>query len=261
MLTIGIDIGSISTKGVLLNGDIIIAKELTKSGANPKVIAEDLIYRLIEHDGISKKDIGYILATGYGRLSADFADKTITEITCHAKGAFALNRDIRTVIDIGGQDSKVIKVDEFGNVVDFEMNDKCAAGSGRFLEVMAGALEIDLHEMGKISLKSNNPSSISAMCTVFAESEVISLLAKGEKVEDIVAGIHDSITKRILGMVRRLKLEKAVIFCGGVAKNDGMVYSLKKVLKTDLFVPDNPQFAGAYGAAILAREFYNNGKS
>jgi predicted CoA-substrate-specific enzyme activase len=202
---------------------------------------------------IGRKDIQGIVSTGYGRNSVSFADKAITEITCHAAGAFFINPDIRSVIDIGGQDSKVILLNDNGRVADFAMNDKCAAGTGRFLEVMARALEIELERFGAMSLESQKPSQISSLCTVFAESEVISLIAKGEKRENIVAGIHDAIGARVASMAKRVKIASPVMMTGGVAKNSGLVKALERRLKQKILISDSAQIVGAIGAALLAQ--------
>ncbi|RLB74434.1 MAG: 2-hydroxyglutaryl-CoA dehydratase, partial [Deltaproteobacteria bacterium] len=191
---------------------------------------------------------------GYGRLRISFADKEVTEITCHAKGAHFLFPGTRTVVDIGGQDSKVITLDEEGNVTDFVMNDRCAAGTGRFLEVMAGVLETDLENLGRLSLQAKKGVSISSMCTVFAESEVISLIADGHRREAIIRGVHESISKRIFRMTKRLRLRAEITFTGGVAKNRGMVKALEELFRTRLNIPQEPQIVGALGAALVARD-------
>jgi predicted CoA-substrate-specific enzyme activase len=178
----------------------------------------------------------------------------ITEITCHARGAFFVHPETRTVIDIGGQDSKVIRLDGQGRNVDFQMNDKCAAGTGRFLEVMAHALEVNLEDLGGLSLSAQRTIQISSMCTVFAESEVVSLIAENQPKEVIIRGLHDAIADRILGLVRRVGVEEKVTLTGGVAKNEGVVRALEERLAVRLFVPPEPQIIGALGAALLARE-------
>jgi predicted CoA-substrate-specific enzyme activase len=177
----------------------------------------------------------------------------ITEITCHARGAFFVHPKTRTVIDIGGQDSKVIRLDREGRNVDFQMNDKCAAGTGRFLEVMAHALEVKVEDLGKLSLSAPRTIKISSMCTVFAESEVVSLIAENQPKEVIVRGLHDSIADRIIGMVNRVGCEEDVTLTGGVAKNEGVVHSLEEKLGIRLFLPPEPQVIGALGAALLAQ--------
>jgi predicted CoA-substrate-specific enzyme activase len=195
-----------------------------------------------------------MVATGYGRHAADFAGEKVTEITCHARGAHFVRPEARTVIDLGGQDSKAIAIDEKGKVRDFVMNDKCSAGTGRFLEVMAAALEIELDDLGRISLESESPASISSVCTVFAESEVVSRVAEGVNKVDIVAGIHQAIASRIYAMAVRIPVEERIVMTGGVALNVGVVRALEGRFKTDIIVPEMPQHMGALGAALIAAE-------
>jgi predicted CoA-substrate-specific enzyme activase len=178
----------------------------------------------------------------------------ITEITCHARGAFFVHPGTRTVIDIGGQDSKVIRLDEKGRNVDFQMNDKCAAGTGRFLEVMAHALEVKLEDLGPLSRGAQRTIKISSTCTVFAETEVVSLIADNQPKDVIIRGLHESIADRILGLVQRVGLEETVALTGGVAKNEGVVQALESRLKVRLFIPPEPQIIGALGAALIARD-------
>jgi predicted CoA-substrate-specific enzyme activase len=211
-------------------------------------VYEELLTEL----GIEKSGVGRVVSTGYGRNSVKFMDKAMTEIICHGAGAHYLNPRARSVIDIGGQDSKAIVLDEKGKVKNFAMNDKCAAGTGRFLEVMARALEVDLDGFGALSLGASNPSRISSLCTVFAESEVISLISKGEKRENIIAGIHESIAARIAAMANRLRIAPLVVMTGGVAKNIGVVKALEKKIGMAVEVSEYAQVNGAIGAAILA---------
>ena len=195
------------------------------------------------------------MSTGYGRNTIDIADDRVTEITAHAKGAKFFFPDAYSVIDIGGQDSKAIVISKkTGNVIDFQMNDKCAAGTGRFLEVMAHALEVPIEEFGKLALKSSNPASISSTCTVFAESEIISLFARGASKEDIASGIHKSIARRVAGMAKRIGVGPKLVFCGGVAKNDAVKKYLEEELGFEIVRPNYPQLTGAIGAAIIAKE-------
>jgi predicted CoA-substrate-specific enzyme activase len=204
-------------------------------------------------------DITYTIATGCGRKRASFAQQSVTEITCIAKGVNYLFPEARTIIDIGGQDTKVIRIDEKGRVVEFEMNDKCAAGTGRFIEVMAKALSVDLDKIGDISLKHKKELAISSICTVFAESEVISLVSEGEELEDILYGIHKAIADRTMGLINRLGgVKKEVIMAGGVAKNAGVVKALEKIMDTQLKIHVEPQIVGALGAAIIALEKSQN---
>jgi len=253
LITFGIDIGSVSTKAVLMDGDTLIDKEVVFSGYNTVQTAGDIFQLIITRNNIKETDPLHIAATGYGRKLVTFAGKIITEITCHAKGACFLDNNIRTVVDIGGQDSKVIALDDQGNVKDFIMNDKCAAGTGRFLEVMARALEVDLETFAEISLKSHNPVSISSICTVFAESEVISGIARGNKREDIAAGIHLSVASRVHSMANRVMIQPEIMMTGGVAKNKAVVGALEKLFVKTIKVDELAQYTGAIGAAILAR--------
>jgi predicted CoA-substrate-specific enzyme activase len=204
--------------------------------------------------GIASADIRYVLATGYGRNNVPYAKGEMTEITCHAKGAHHLFPETRTIIDIGGQDSKAISVNDAGGATNFMMNDKCAAGSGRFLEVMARALEIELEQMGELSLQSTKEVTISSMCTVFAESEVVSAVAKGLDPHDIINGIHRAIAKRVSVLAEQMGVKERVLMSGGVAKNVGVVRALEEQLHTTLLIPKNPQLVGALGAALIALE-------
>ncbi len=253
MIAAGIDIGSLSTDTVLLNKDkAIISSCVIPTGASSKEAAEYSFQSALKQRGLQPSDVEYIVSTGYGRAIVPFANDQVTEITCHGKGAYFLSSEVRTVIDIGGQDSKVIKLDREGRVLDFVMNDKCAAGTGRFLEVMAGALEVTLADMGKISLQSSKSVSVSSMCTVFAESEVVSLIAAGNTKEDILNGIHQAIANRITGLVGRVGMGQAVCMTGGVAKNIGVIKALEDKLGIEMIRPAEPQIVGALGAALIA---------
>ncbi|MBI3762153.1 MAG: 2-hydroxyglutaryl-CoA dehydratase, partial [Chloroflexi bacterium] len=201
-----------------------------------------------------REAIGYVVGTGYGRYKVTFGDAQITEITCHARGAHTLFPGTRTVIDMGGQDTKAIKVGTDGSVVDFAMNDKCAAGTGRFLEVTARALQLSLADLGEISARAARDVPISSICTVFAESEVITLVAEGAERADIVAGLHRAIAKRVGAMVKRIGPNPVIAFAGGVAKNPGVKRALERELGVSLVVPPEPQIVGALGAALIARD-------
>jgi len=252
MLTVGIDVGSISAKAAIIKDGTLVAGKVILTGYNAKNAGKNVFDTLLAEEGIDRAAIDRIVATGYGRKSVDFADKAITEITCHAAGAHFQDPAVRSVIDIGGQDSKAISMDSEGRVNDFAMNDKCAAGTGRFLEVMARALEVDLDAFGEMSLKANAPAAISSLCTVFAESEVISLIARGEKRENIIAGIHESIGSRVLAMAKRVGMTEPVMMTGGVAKNIGVVKALESRAGVSIRVSPNAQINGAIGAALLA---------
>ena len=252
MLTAGIDIGSITAKAALCEDGKVVGTKVIFTGYNAEAAGLKVYEELLGETGLDKTSVSKIVSTGYGRNSVKFADKSYTEIMAHAAGAFFLNPKVRTVIDIGGQDSKAISIDERGKVKNFVMNDKCAAGTGRFLEVMARALEVNLDEFGAISLQSSAPAKISSLCTVFAESEVISLIARGEKRPDIIAGIHESIAARVSAMIARIGIVAPVMITGGVARNAGVVYALEKKMEVAVTVSPYAQQNGAIGAAVLA---------
>lgn len=252
MITIGIDIGSITAKGAIFSEGKIVCTKVIFTGYNVDSAGKRILEDVLKLSGIQRGNVDKIVSTGYGRKSVTFADKVVTEITCHGAGAHYTNPDVRTVIDIGGQDSKALSIDEKGRVKDFAMNDKCAAGTGRFLEVMARALEADLDKFGEISLRSQNPSKISSLCTVFAESEVISLISKGEPRENIIAGIHESVAARVAALSNRVGVQAPVMMTGGVAKNVGLVKALENKLNTSIIVSESAQENGAIGAAVLA---------
>jgi (R)-2-hydroxyacyl-CoA dehydratese activating ATPase len=251
MISVGIDIGSITAKAALMKDGELAATELTNTGYSSKEAGARIFEKLLDAAGLKKQDIDRVVATGYGRKSVSMADKNVTEITCHGAGARFLDPGIRSVIDIGGQDSKAIAIDENGSVTDFAMNDKCAAGTGRFLEVMARALEVDLDDFGRMSLKGEDPSPISSLCTVFAESEIISLISKGEKRKNIIAGIHESIASRVMSMAGRVGIQTPVMMTGGVAKNVGVIHALEKKIGEPLRVSKKAQLTGAIGAALI----------
>jgi len=252
MITIGIDIGSITTKAAVLADTEILGTHVIMTGYNAKNAGRQVLEAVLSQLELKSEQVDRIVATGYGRNSVDFAHKAVTEITCHAAGAHFLSPQILSIIDIGGQDSKAIVVDSAGKVKDFAMNDKCAAGTGRFLEVMARAMEVDLDAFGQMSLKADNAATISSLCTVFAESEVISLISKGEKRTNIIAGIHESIAARVMAMGNRIGIREPIMMTGGVAKNIGVVKALEKKLNAEITVSENAQVNGAIGAALIA---------
>jgi len=252
MITVGIDIGSITAKALALSGSEIIGSRVAFTGYSPERAAADIFAALLAETGIERASVAAVVSTGYGRNAVRFADRALTEIICHAAGAYFQDPSVRTVIDIGGQDSKIISVAEGGRVRDFAMNDKCAAGTGRFLEVMSRAVEVPLDSFGEISRGSKSPAPISNTCTVFAESEVISLISKGVPREDILAGLHESIASRIASMAARIGVAAPVMMTGGVAKNSGLVYALSKCLSVEISVTPNAQVNGALGAAVMA---------
>lgn len=253
MYSIGIDVGSVAAKAVAFDGQNIVAKEIMPTGWSPKESGIALFDKLIEHAKIDKANIGTIIGTGYGRIALPFISRKVTEITCHGKGAHYLDTSIRTVIDIGGQDSKVIKLDETGNIKDFLMNDKCAAGTGRFLQVMAHALEIDISQLSEIA-RGVEPQDINSMCTVFAESEVISLMASGASKESIAAGLLQSVCKKTYSLASRVGVESKVFFSGGVSKNDLLRSYLSEKLGVEIISSELSQFLGAIGAAVIGYE-------
>jgi predicted CoA-substrate-specific enzyme activase len=252
MITVGIDVGSITTKAAVVEDGKLIADRVMLTGYNAQDAGTKVYEDIIAELGIEASAVDKIISTGYGRKSVAIAHKAVTEITCHAVGAHYLNPAVRSIIDIGGQDSKSIVVDENGGVKDFAMNDKCAAGTGRFLEVMARALEVDINDFGGVSLKADTPAKISSLCTVFAESEVISLISKGEKRENIIAGIHESIAARVVAMAGRIGLSAPLMMTGGVAKNKGVVKALENKTGHSIEVSEKAQVTGAIGAALIA---------
>lgn len=252
MIYAGIDIGSITAKAALIKNNRLLGTHVIMTGYDPINAGIKVFDALLKQSRISKTQISAIISTGYGRASVSFADKALTEIICHGTGAHFMNPEIRGIIDVGGQDSKAIFLDQNGQVENFAMNDKCAAGTGRFLEVMAKALEVDLEFLGDFSLAADKPSKISSICTVFAESEVISMIAKQERRENIIAGIHESAAARVAILANKIKIKKPVMMTGGVAKNKGMVNSLENRLGFKLIVGDLAQENGAIGAAVLA---------
>ncbi len=242
------------TKVVIIDADEEIrSRVIGPTGAEHRRLANKVMREALEQANLSFDEISCVIATGYGRINVPFADRQITELTCHARGVVSLFPAVRIAIDIGGQDAKGLKINE-GKLVDFVMNDRCAAGTGRFLEVIAAALGLKLEELGEVSLKSTNKAKISTTCTVFAQQEAISLISEGTPLEDIVAGLHDAIASRVVGMVRRLKIEPDVVFTGGVAKNVGVVSAMKENLGCEVFVPEEPLLTGAVGAALLGKE-------
>jgi len=252
----GVDIGSTMTKVVLIDTtDSILSVIKGPTGPEHRQLANEVMKMALEQANLQLDDISYIVATGYGRVNVPFADNQITELSCHARGVSSIFPNVRTAIDIGGQDAKCMKIHN-GKLVDFVMNDKCAAGTGRFLEVTAATLGIRLEDMGDISLKSTKKIQLSNLCTIFAQQEVVALLSRGERVEDIIAGLHLALAGRVAALARRLKIEPDVVLTGGVAKNIGMVKAMKESLGCELLVPEEPLLTGALGAAILARENY-----
>lgn len=251
----GIDIGSTTVEGVIISSSgKILAQGIEKTGPYAGKTALHVYQKLLKGAELEEKNLSSVVSTGYGRETPPFPHQTITEISCHAYGIRHLLPQVRLVIDIGGQDTKVIKIDKTGKVTDFQMNDKCAAGTGKFLEVMARTLEMDIQEMSKVNPVEGKSVPLSSMCTVFAESEVVSLIGQGYPVPEIIRGLYQAITNRIEGMVRRLGMSEPLALSGGGALNQALVSSVENRLGISVNVPEQPQLVGAIGAAVLAKE-------
>lgn len=251
----GVDVGSTQTKAVIINENReIVSRSLIDTGANVVVAAENAYVEALKNGNIREEEVEYVVGTGYGRYKVTFGDTQITEISCHGRGAVHMYPGTRTVVDMGGQDTKAIRVNATGEILDFCMNDKCAAGTGRFLGAAAAALEIPLEELGGTALRAEKAVKISTTCTVFAESEVVSWLGKGKKIEDILLGVHQSIVSRSLGLMRRVGIENEVTFTGGVAKNIGVVTVLNEMIGFPVNVGEDSHYMGALGAALFAMD-------
>jgi predicted CoA-substrate-specific enzyme activase len=251
----GVDVGSTQTKAVVINerGEIV-GRTLIDTGANVVTAAERAYLAALVQGGIDEEEVGYVVGTGYGRYKVTFGDTQITEISCHARGAVHMFPETRTVLDMGGQDTKAIRVKANGEVMDFCMNDKCAAGTGRFLQSAAAALEIPLGELGVVALRAEKAVPISTTCTVFAESEVLSWLGKGKKIEEILLGVHRSIGTRSIGLLKRVGIQDQITFTGGVTRNPGMVKVLNEAVGTTMNVSEESHYMGALGAALFAMD-------
>ncbi len=257
MISSGIDIGSLTGKAVILDDNDIIASEIIRVKRNP-VLTSTLVYKaVLEKAGLKKNDINFCVGTGYGREKIPFINKSISEISCHGKGAFKLDETIRTIIDIGGQDCKIIQIDDKGDLLDFRMNDKCAAGTGRYLELMAEILGLTLDELGTKSLSSHSPIVINSTCSIYAQSEVLHYISKKAKIKDITAGINRAMAERVVLMAKKIKatLEPSFVLSGGVAKNKGVVQELQRILGMKFqSINIDPQLVGALGAAFIGQE-------
>ncbi|MFH1092346.1 MAG: acyl-CoA dehydratase activase [Pseudomonadota bacterium] len=252
MFYAGIDIGSTMTKVVLLDRDdklISIVKGPT--GPEHRQLAHEVMSVALEQAGLNLEDIDYIVATGYGRLNVPFADRQITELTCHAAGLYFLFPQVKTAIDIGGQDAKCMKIKN-GRLQTFLMNDKCAAGTGRFLEILAATLGVRLEDMGDLAFRSTQKIQISNLCTIFAQQEVVAALSEGASLEDILAGLAQALAGRVASLARRLRVEPEVVLTGGVAKNEAIVRAMAENLGCEVRVPEDPLITGALGAALMA---------
>jgi predicted CoA-substrate-specific enzyme activase len=256
MIVAGCDIGSATGKAVIMSDDQISSYSIIPSTTRPEETARKAMEEAMGYLGIvSMDELDYIVGTGYGRLKVPFANENISEITCHARGAQWLSPSVRTVVDIGGQDCKVMSLDDKGNVLEFVMNDRCAAGTGRFFEAMARVLECGLEGISKLSLQSQKPANITSQCSVFAESEVVTLINEGTDVIDIAAGVNNSVAGRLNSMVRKVGLVEDVVLTGGCAKNEGLAKALQGKLGVEIkHLPEDPQIAGALGAAVIAAE-------
>ncbi len=250
----GMDIGSTTAKCVLLRGEEVVGRSLNPVGVDIVKDAERAYDLALADAHLERPDVGFVTGTGYGRYKVQFGQLVVTEISCHAKGANFLFPKTHLVVDIGGQDTKAIKVSDRGEVVDFAMNDKCAAGTGRFLEVCANALGYDIAEIGPLSLQARHPVKVSSTCTVFAESEVTSFVSRGKERTDILAGLHASIVNRSLSLMQRVGVESEVTFTGGVSRNEGMVRSMEARLGQRVNVSPLSQYIGAIGAALFGQE-------
>lgn len=251
----GVDVGSTQTKAVVVDGNGgIVGRSLIDTGANVVSAAERAFSLALEQACLPRTGVAFVVGTGYGRYKVEFGDAQVTEIACHARGAAQMFPGTRTVLDMGGQDTKAIRLGERGDVLDFCMNDKCAAGTGRFLQSAAAALDLDLAELGPTALRGRRPVAISTTCTVFAESEVLSWVARGRRIEDILLGVHRSIAQRSFGLLRRVGVEEEIAFTGGVTRNAAMVQVLNELLGTTMRISDDSHYMGALGAALFALE-------
>jgi len=258
MVCVGIDVGSTTSKAVLINGnEEIVAYSILRNSHNLAASGRKALDSALSNGKLSENEISHIVSTGYGRRAIGFQNAAEPEIICHAKGTVKMVPTCRSIIDIGGQDSKIIELDEKGVVKKFQMNDKCAAGTGRYLDKLAADIfQVGVEQLGQISLKSENPLVISAQCTVFAESEIISYLSQSKANEDIIAGMHNSLAKRVIDMGKSafIKFKKDIVFSGGVAKNIGVINALECLLRQKVIVLEEPQLTAALGAALMAKE-------
>lgn len=253
--TMGVDLGSTTAKAVVVDGDArIVGSTVVQMGAVSRQAVQVAIDGALADAGLVQADIARTISTGYGRKLVATADKSFTEITCHARGAAALHPGVRLVIDIGGQDSKAIAVDDDGLVDRFAMNDRCASGTGRFFDVLARALEVDVADISDLALRGDEGLEVSSMCATFAETEVISLLAQGAEQADIAASVHKAVASRTVGLVAQVGKASPVVMTGGVARNAALVRHLSAALRLPIVVLDTPQIAGALGAALIARD-------
>ena len=255
MITCGVDVGSLSAEAVLFKDNALEVYSIIRTGPDSAESSLLALEEALKKTDIQKEDIDYTVATGYGRVIVPFAERNVTEIACHARGAHYFFPNARTILDMGGQDCKAIRCDKNGKVASFLMNDKCAAGTGRAMEVMADLLQVRLEDIGPLSLKAcSEPIKISSTCVVFAKSEVLSLVRQGEHINDILAGLCDAIAVRIKGLIRAVGVEEDFVITGGISKNIGVVRRLEQRLGVESHICFEPQIVGAVGAAIFARD-------
>jgi predicted CoA-substrate-specific enzyme activase len=252
MIVAGCDVGSLTAKAVIMEEGKILSYEIIRAGTKPALSAQEVMDKTLQKAGISMEKIAWCVGTGYGRKQIPFANGVESEIACHGRGAVWSDPSVRTIVDIGGQDAKAIKVDAGGNVIRYLYNDKCASGTGRFLEIMADALGIDLDDLGELARNATDPVTLSNQCVVFAETEIISLVNEGRNVADIIAGLHRALANRAASMVGSIVAEAEVAMTGGVAKNAGMFLALEAALGVPVRRIENPQLNGAVGAALFA---------
>jgi len=254
MIAAGIDIGSATSKVVLLDGDRILGYSLIPTGAESTHSARQALNQVLNLTNLSRDSLGYIVATGYGRIIVPFAQESVTELTCHARGANWLFPSARTILDMGGQDCKAIRCNGKGQLENFMMNDKCAAGTGRFLELMARVLGLSLNDLGELSLAAETEIKINSTCAVFAKSEVTALIREGQDKKDVLAGLHSAISARVYSLLRGVGVEPDLVITGGIGKNIGVVRMVEKRVGLKAFLPEEPQIVGALGAALFARD-------
>ena len=261
MIVAGCDVGSLSAEAVIMKDGEIIAAETIRVRPRPEQSATDVMDAALHKTGLDYNDIDYCVSTGYGRERIPFANNNISEISCHGKGAQWLVPSVRTVIDVGGQDCKAIRIDDTGRLVRFVMNDKCAAGTGRFLEFMAKVLGVSIEELGPLALSSEEKVTVTSVCSIFAESEVLHYVYEGKKSADIASGINRSMAERVSSLAKRVGIERDVCITGGVAKNVSVVKSLEELLGLEPEkLPVDPQIVGAVGACLFAKEGLHNQK-
>jgi len=255
VIVAGIDVGSSTSKTVILEDSHILSYSLIPTGAESAGSAQRTMEEALRGtNNLSLEKIGWIIATGYGRVIVPFANETVTEISCHARGANWLFPSVRTVLDMGGQDCKAIRCDDQGKLLNFVMNDKCAAGTGRFLEVMAEIMGLPLEDIGELSLQAREEVRINSTCTVFGKSEVAALIRQGRDKRDILAGLHVAILNRVYTLLRRVGIGPSFAITGGIAKNSGVVRRLEEKVGLNILLPEEPQIVGALGAALFAQD-------